>query len=63
LSGLEGEEKAKLRVIHDLAANGTEANLLSHKGKGSMVWENAYAFTRGEEQARYNTEKRRGQMS
>lgn len=39
LSGVEGEEKDKLRVIHDLAANGMEANLLSHKRKGSMVWE------------------------
>jgi len=63
LSGVEGEAKDKLRVIHNLAANGLQAKLLCHKRKGPMVRENAYAFTRGEEQARINTEKRRGQTS
>jgi hypothetical protein len=48
LSGEEGEAKNKQRVIHDLAANGRDANPLCHKRKGSMVWENGYTFRRGE---------------
>jgi hypothetical protein len=63
LSGVEGEEKDKLRVIHDLAANGLVAKPCVINEKAQWFGENGYAFRRGEEQARYNTEKRRGQMS
>ena len=62
LSGEEGEAKNKQRVIHDPATNRPKANPC-HKRKGSMVWEDSYTFRQGEEHARYNTDKQRGQTS
>jgi hypothetical protein len=41
LWGEEGEAMARQRLIHDAATSGLEANLLCHKRKGPMVWENA----------------------
>jgi len=57
LSSEEGEAKDSQRAIHDLAANGLEANpcVINEKAQ----WYGKMAIRSDEEQARHNTENRR----